>query len=227
MTDVIETGGSAQHDRATAVVLHAAPAHRPAGAADGALVRAIAEARLPGARGRYEDFLPDTEAIAQRRHSPFATWLIFTLAAMVVASVAWMYLSRIDEVVSAPAMVRAASATTANDASRLEIEARVASNDIGAITAGQDAVIKVQAYDWTRHGTLKGKVADITPATAQPYFLVRISVDRDFLGDDPRRNRLIAGMTATADLHVGDRSILSFFTSGLLRTVGPSLRERN
>lgn len=220
MTDVAETGEPARQGRATAVILHAAPTS--AAGTDGALVRAIAEARLPGVRGRYEDFLPDSEAITQRRHSPFATWLIFTLAVMVIAVVAWMHLSRIDEVVSAPGIVRATG-----DALRLEIEARVAGNDIGVIAPGQDAIVKIRTYDWTRHGTLKGKVADITPAPAEALFLVRITLDKDFVGDDPRRNRLMAGMTAAVDLPVGDRSILSFFTSGVLRTVGPSLRERN
>ncbi|HKU94596.1 MAG TPA: hypothetical protein VJR58_04940 [Vineibacter sp.] len=225
MTDIVETGGPGRHDRTTAVVRHASPPG-PTTATEGALVRAVAEARLPGARGRFEDFLPDTEAITQRRHSPFATWLIFTLAALVIASVAWMHLSRIDEVVSAPGLVRIASTTATGESARLEIEARVAGNDVGMITPGQVATIKVQAFDWTRHGTLKGRVVEITPAAA-PYFLARITLDKDFLGDDQRRHPLMAGMTATVDLHVGERSILSFFTSGVLRTVGPSLRERN
>jgi multidrug efflux pump subunit AcrA (membrane-fusion protein) len=125
----------------------------------------------------------------------------------------------------------------AEAARRFEVEARVASSDVGAITVGQDAFVKVQAYDWARHGTLRGTVVHIAPdalppdtgrtrTTAQSQFIVRIALDKDFLGNDPRRNRLAPGMTATVDLPVGERSILDFFTAGFRRTVGSSLRER-
>jgi multidrug efflux pump subunit AcrA (membrane-fusion protein) len=128
----------------------------------------------------------------------------------------------------------------AEEARRFEVEARVSNRDIGAIAVGQDAFMKFQAYDWARYGALRGTVvhiatgavapgtADVAHATAaaQPYFIVRIVLDKDFLGDDPRKHRLMPGMTANVDLHVGERSILDFFTAGLRRTAGNSLRER-
>ncbi|TWT14984.1 hypothetical protein [Reyranella sp. CPCC 100927] len=203
MTDIVETSKATRQSRATDL---------PG--------RAAAVARLPA--DRYADFLPTAEAIAQRRHAPLATWLIVTLSAMVIAIITWMHVARIDEVVSAPAVVRA----TANGLP-FEIVARVSSADVGMIAPGQDAFIKVHAFDWTRHGMLKGKVVDITDVATAPSFITRIAIDKAFLGDDPQRARLLAGMTATVDFHVGERSILSFFTSGFLGTVGPSLRERN
>ncbi|MBL8675328.1 MAG: HlyD family type I secretion periplasmic adaptor subunit, partial [Rhodospirillales bacterium] len=75
---------------------------------ESAFVRLFAEGRLPGVRGRVEDFLPDTEAIAERRHSPYATWLIYGTAALVVAVVLWMNFSKVDEVATAPGIVRPA-----------------------------------------------------------------------------------------------------------------------
>lgn len=122
---------------------------------------------------------------------------------------------------------------------RFEIEARVANADIGMVAVGQDAFIRIQAYDWTRHGALRGTVVhiageavgpDFTPrprggGDGQSWFLVRILPDKDFLGDDPRHKRLRAGMTASIHLHFGERSILDYFTAGFRRTLGSSVHE--
>ena len=128
----------------------------------------------------------------------------------------------------------------AGEARRVEIEIRVTNADIGTITLGQACVVKLQTYDWIRYGTLDCKVthiaADATApdpavnpqaaATTQPYFIVLASVERDYLGNDPRRNRVTPGMTAMVDLHVGRRSIMDYFTDRVFSTVGDALKER-
>lgn len=72
------------------------------------LVRRLAEARLPGARAACEDFLPEHEALLQRRHSPFATSLIVVLALIVAAAGAWLHFGQVDEAVAARGLVQAA-----------------------------------------------------------------------------------------------------------------------
>src|SRR4029079_17005782 len=52
------------------------------------------------------DFLPDVEAITERRHSPFATLMVFLLFSMVGAAVIWMAVSKLDQVAAAPAVIR-------------------------------------------------------------------------------------------------------------------------
>ncbi len=44
----------------------------------------------------------------------------------------------------------------------LEVTASVLNKDIGFIQPGQEVVIKVDAYPYTRHGYLTGKVKNIT-----------------------------------------------------------------
>ena len=136
----------------------------------------------------------------------------------------------------------------ATDARKIELEARVSNNDIGQIKLDQRVVVKLQTYDWIRYGSLEGKVTLISAdastavdpsaasgamnnpaaaaAAAQPYFVVMVSLDRDYLGDDPKRNRVLPGMTATGDFHMGERSILSYFTDRLFRGVKESMHER-
>ena len=68
---------------------------------------------------------------------------------------------------------------------RLLIEARVQPKDIGHVTPGMQATIKVTAYDFSVHGTLSGKVVQVGADTvADPVdprlphaFLVDVEVD--------------------------------------------------
>jgi HlyD family type I secretion membrane fusion protein len=126
------------------------------------------------------------------------------------------------------------------EARRIEVEIRVTNADIGLITLGQACTVKLQTYDWIRYGALDCKVthiaADATApdpavnpqaaATTQPYFVVLAAIDRDYLGEDPKRNRVTPGMTATIDLHIGRRSIMGYFTDRVFSTVGDALKER-
>jgi HlyD family type I secretion membrane fusion protein len=136
----------------------------------------------------------------------------------------------------------------AADARRIEVEARVSNNDIGMIKIGQRVVVKMQTYDWIRYGSLDGKVILISAdastandpsaasgsmnnpaaaaANAQPYFVVMVSLDKDYLGEDAKKNRVLPGMTATADFHIGERTILAYFTDRLFRGVRESMQER-
>ena len=50
------------------------------------------------ARADFVDFLPDVEAISQRRHSPAATWLVVLSLALLVAIVIWMAFSTVEQV---------------------------------------------------------------------------------------------------------------------------------
>ena len=136
----------------------------------------------------------------------------------------------------------------AQDARRIELEARVSNNDIGQIKVGQRVLVKLQTYDWIRYGSLDGKVTLISAdastavdpsaasgamnnpaaaaAAAQPYFVVMVQLDKDYLGDDPKRNRVLPGMTATGDFHIGERTILNYFTDRLVRGARESMQER-
>jgi adhesin transport system membrane fusion protein len=135
----------------------------------------------------------------------------------------------------------------ASDARRIELEARVSNNDIGQVKLGQRVVVKMQTYDWIRYGALEGKVslisADATTAmdpsagnsaatnpaaaaaAAQPVFIVMVSLEKDYLGEDPKRNRVLPGMTATGDFHIGERTVLGYFTDRLFRGVRESMHE--
>ena len=47
--------------------------------------------------------------------------------------------------------------------SHLEAEAMISNRDIGFVEVGQDAAIKVDAFNFTRYGLLQGKVLSVSP----------------------------------------------------------------
>lgn len=115
----------------------------------------------------------------------------------------------------------------------LIIEARVSNDDIGAVSIGQEARIRVDAYDFVKFGTLDGEViqiaADATedPTRERPTFsyVVLIRTDRTHLGPEPGDQPVLPGMQVTADLKIGSRTVLSFLTDRITETTSTAFRE--
>lgn len=105
-----------------------------------AFLRLVTEARLPGVRNRYEDFLPEAEVVSSRRHSPYATWLIYALSSLVIAAVAWMHFSRIDKVITVTGVVRPTGHPLAVDHAEGGHVARVFAKDGDLVAAGQPLI---------------------------------------------------------------------------------------
>lgn len=116
----------------------------------------------------------------------------------------------------------------------LIIEARVSNNDIGFISIGQEAEIRVNTYDFVKFGTLNGRVSQIAgDASEDPgsegsafNFVVLIKTDKSHLGPTPEDQPVLPGMQVTADFKIGERTILSFLTDRVSQTAQTALRER-
>lgn len=113
----------------------------------------------------------------------------------------------------------------------LEVEALALNRDIGFIAPGQPAVIKIEAFPFTRHGTLRGIVASIAADAVQherlgPVYPVRLLVTGNDLRADGHAVRLSSGMAASAEIRTGRRRVIDYLLSPLARTVDESLRER-
>ncbi len=113
----------------------------------------------------------------------------------------------------------------------LVIETSVSNDDIGYISVGQRATVKVRTYDFVRYGTLSGVVqqvaADATKDEESGEFSFKVAVhtERNYLGDEAQRRRVQPGMLVTVDLHIGERSILSYLTDRVLYTTDSAFRE--
>lgn len=113
----------------------------------------------------------------------------------------------------------------------LEVEARILQRDIGFVRLGQPAVVKLDAFDYTRYGVLHGRVVRLSrdvvqEAGEEPFFLAQIALDDTRLRRAGREHVVEPGMRATVEVAMGRRRVVEFLLSPLLRYRSESARER-
>ena len=113
----------------------------------------------------------------------------------------------------------------------LVIEARVDNQDVGYVRVGQDATVKVRAFDFLRYGTLDGRVeriaadASVDPdSNTYPYRII-VRTERADLGDGEHRLAVVPGMIVDVDLRVAERTVLSYLTDRILRLREDAFRD--
>ncbi|WP_269915561.1 HlyD family type I secretion periplasmic adaptor subunit [Acinetobacter sp. HY1485] len=114
---------------------------------------------------------------------------------------------------------------------QLEVEAVVPNKDIGFVHAGQEAVIKIESFPYTRYGYLTGKVKSVSFDAVENkdlglVYSAIITLDQDTLNVDGKQIRLDAGMNVSAEIKTGKRRVISYLLSPLQTKVDESLRER-
>lgn len=123
--------------------------------------------------------------------------------------------------------------------SALILEAKLKPADIAFLRKGLPAAIKLDAFDYSIYGVLRGQVIYISPDALfektqhgdQAYYRVHIRLDEAALAE---RNRaqpgkpvvIQPGMTATVDITTGSQSVLAYMTKPITKTFAESLSER-
>ena len=108
----------------------------------------------------------------------------------------------------------------------LFVEAKVKPKDIASLRAGQNATVKLSAYDYTIYGTLAGKVQVISADTfkdervadGDPHYKVLLSVDMEHLSPRQKSVEIRPGMLAQVELHTGEKTILQYLTKPLYKS---------
>ncbi|MCT4556577.1 MAG: HlyD family type I secretion periplasmic adaptor subunit [Pelagimonas sp.] len=108
----------------------------------------------------------------------------------------------------------------------LFVEAKVRPEDIANIRPGQEATIKLSAYDYTIYGTLKGRVdvisadtfKDETRRDQEPHYKVSVRVDMSAMDDRQALMQVRPGMQAQAELHTGEKTVLQYLLKPLYKT---------
>lgn len=115
----------------------------------------------------------------------------------------------------------------------LLIEARIAPRDIAFIHPGQQALVKITAYDYAIYGGLQGEVVTISPDTLQDevkpdifYYRVNIRTKTDFLENKAGQHfAIVPGMIASVDIKTGNKTVLDYLLKPFNRAK-EALRER-
>lgn len=107
---------------------------------------------------------------------------------------------------------------------RIVVETRANPNDRANLRRALPARVRIGAYDYATYGTLEGHVTDVSADTITDergahYYRVNVEVDITTVTTSriKQPGALIPGMSASADIVVGKRTILSYILSPLLK----------
>ncbi len=113
----------------------------------------------------------------------------------------------------------------------LEVQANILNKDVGFVHVGQEVAVKLEAFPFTRYGTVPGRVSAISRDAVQDkelglVYIATIKLERSFIEADGRPVPLSAGLAATADIRTGTRRIISYLLSPLQTAIQQAGRER-
>lgn len=113
----------------------------------------------------------------------------------------------------------------------LLVEARIRPADIAFIHPGQDATVKLTAYDFAVYGGLDATLEFISADTivderGEHFFKIQVRTDKNHLGTDANPLPIIPGMVATVDILTGEKTVMDYLLKPLRRAQESALSER-
>jgi hemolysin D len=134
--------------------------------------------------------------------------------------------------------------TVVPDTRRLTVEAMLANSDIGFVHAGQDVEVKIETFNFTRYGLVRGKVTDVSRDTSgaaepgdgapgagvtpprSPSYVAHIALDRSDMVVDGQDRAFLPGMAVIAEIKTGRRTIIDYLLSPIARKGSEAMHER-
>lgn len=117
----------------------------------------------------------------------------------------------------------------------LEAEVHIDPQDIGYIKLGHPVRLKLDSFPFQRHGTLDATIRTLSEdafrrdasskSALDVYYLSRITLGETQLKNMIESARLLPGMTLTAEIVVGQRSVISYLAWPLMRGLGEAAQE--
>lgn len=114
----------------------------------------------------------------------------------------------------------------------LLVEAQIRPSDVAFIRPGQEATVKITAYDFSIYGGLRGLVerisADTTTdqETGEAFYRIFVRTEVNYLGTSEQPLPIIPGMVASVDILTGQKSILHYILKPVIKARDEALRER-
>lgn len=116
----------------------------------------------------------------------------------------------------------------------LLVEAYINPSDIAFIHPGQEAIVKVTAYDFAIYGGLPATVEHISADTVKPegyeqdkdYYEIRVRTKSALHDKHGKPLPIIPGMQASVDILTGHKSVLDYIMKPILKAKQRALTER-
>jgi hemolysin D len=115
--------------------------------------------------------------------------------------------------------------------SSVEIESFLDNKDVGFVREKQPAAVKVSAFDYTKHGTVRGSVVSVSRDAIETdrrgaLYEVAVRLSQSHIMIDGRPVALAPGMKVLVEIKTGRRRVIEYLLSPLLRYKHESLNER-
>lgn len=113
----------------------------------------------------------------------------------------------------------------------LEIEAFLENKDIGFVSSGQSATVKVEAFPYTKYGTLQGEVVNVSGDAINDekrglIYSTRVTLAQTDIAVENKRVKLSPGMAVSVEVKTGKRRVMEYFLSPLMEYQSESFKER-
>ena len=134
---------------------------------------------------------------------------------------------------------------------QVEVEAFIENKDVGFVTEGQHAQVKIETFDYTKYGTVPGRVSHVSrdaiesntrsgsgasPQVHQdetkkdlpkgPVYAIKVVLDHSAMTIDGRQVALTPGMSVSIEIKTGSRRIIDYFLSPLMQHAHESFIQR-
>ncbi len=114
----------------------------------------------------------------------------------------------------------------------LLVEARVKPRDIAFLRPGQEALVKITAYDFSIYGGFPAKLEHISADSitdekkSESYYLVQVRTTSNVPAGRQAPLAIIPGMTATVHIQTGEKTFLHYLLKPIIKTKEMAFRER-
>ena len=134
---------------------------------------------------------------------------------------------------------------------QVEVEAFIENKDVGFVMEGQHAQVKIETFDYTKYGTVSGRVSHVSRdaiesntqtgsgASVQaqqdgtkkdspkgPMYAIKVVLDHSAMIIDGRQMALTPGMSVSIEIKTGSRRIIEYFLSPLMQHAHESFNQR-
>ena len=112
----------------------------------------------------------------------------------------------------------------------LIIEVEVSPKDIAFIVAGQRALVKLTAFDFSKYGSLTGKVLTVGADSIQKddgsrWYLCAIAIPVNGITSLGKTITILPGMVAQVDIVNGERTIMNYLLEPVTKVTEEAFRE--
>ncbi|VVD65775.1 Hemolysin secretion protein D, chromosomal [Pandoraea iniqua] len=113
----------------------------------------------------------------------------------------------------------------------MAVEVKVLNQDAGFVKPEQTVTLKIEAYSYTKYGTLTGTVESVSQDAVNdeklgPVYLARIRLPRAPVSHSGHTLRIQTGMAVTAEIKTDERRVIDYLLSPIEEVTSESFRER-